>query len=428
MRQVDLGELQALDRTDDRSPRIAFVMSRFPKLTETFILNEILAVERLGVTVEIYPLLRERDQVLQPGAQELAARAHYLPSMGRSVMASQLYFLRRRPRAYLGALAVLLKDTLGSPRFLVAGLALYPKIAHAARHMSGAGIEHVHCHFATHAALAGLVIRRLVGIPYSFTAHGSDIHIDRHMLCRKLAEASFAVTVAESNRDVMEAECGSEEGRRIRILHCGVDTALFRPTRSAQGDPAAAGPLSILSIGTLHEVKGQRYLLEACAILREMGVDFSCRLVGRGPDQDLLQRTLARLGLQNQVGLLGALAHDAILQELSRSDVLVAPSVPSSDGRREGIPVVLMEAMSCGIPVVASRLSGIPELVVDEHSGLLVTPGSAKEIAAALHRLANDPELRDRLGREGRRTVERDFDLHANAAQLVAMFAAAGAP
>ncbi len=402
-------------------------MSRFPKLTETFVLNEILAVEGLGVAVEVYPLRRERDVIVQPGALELTARAHYLPFVGRAIMASQLHFLRHRPRAYASALATLLKDTMGSPRLLAAGLVFFPKIVHAARLMAAAGIDHVHCHFATHPALAGLVIRRLVGIPYSFTAHGSDIHIDRHMLCRKLAEASFAIAIAESNRRVMEAECGSEAGKRIRILHCGVDTAVFAPPEAPTAGPVASETLRILSIGTLHEVKGQRYLLEACARLRDAGTRFSCRLVGRGPDERLLRETIARLGLQDHVHLLGALARDAILQELGQSDVVVAPSVPSSNGSREGIPVVLMEAMSCGIPVVASRLSGIPELVTDERNGLLVTPGSADEIATALGRLAADGGLRERLGREGRRTVQRDFDLHSNAAQLVEMFVKAGA-
>jgi glycosyltransferase involved in cell wall biosynthesis len=131
---------------------------------------------------------------------------------------------------------------------------------------------------------------------------------------------------------------------------------------------------------------------------------------------------ISRLGLEDRVTLVGPLARDAVIEELRGADVLVAPSVISARGQREGIPVVLMEAMSCGLPVVSSRLSGIPELVADERNGLLVTPGSASELAEALRRLATDPALRERLGREGRATVERDFDLRTSAALLVAMF------
>jgi colanic acid/amylovoran biosynthesis glycosyltransferase len=406
--------------------RVAYVMSRFPKLTETFVLNEIIAVDKLGVAAAVYPLLRQRETLLQPGAAELVERAHYLPSFSVPILASQLYFLRRKPRAYLGALGALIRATLGSARLLAAGLLLFPKIVHAARLMAGTGIDHVHCHFATHPALAGFVIHRLVDIPYSFTAHGSDIHLDRHMLCEKVAEASFVVAISETNREVIERECGARHAASIKVIHCGVDTTLFRPPHAPLLD-GRSDALRIVSVGTLHEVKGQRHLIEACALIRDEGVEFSCRLIGNGPDEADLRRLVARHALDGHISFLGVLSRDEVVAQLVRADVLVAASVPSSDGRREGIPVVLMEAMSCGLPVVASRLSGIPELVRDGRSGILVTPGNATEIAAALRRLAKDPDLRRRLGTGARRTVERAFDLEANAAELIKLFRTAQA-
>jgi glycosyltransferase involved in cell wall biosynthesis len=407
-----------------RRVHVAYVMSRFPKLTETFVLNEIIEVQALGVDVSIYPLLREHDRVLQPGAADLVGRARYLPFLAWSFAASHARFLRRRPRAYLSSLADLVRDNIGKPRFLAAGLLLFPKIVHAAALMASQGIDHVHCHFARHPALAGLIISRLTGIPYSFTAHGSDVHVDRRMLCRKLAEARFAITISEFNRAVIEGDCGPVPRTKLETLHVGVDTAVFSPSPDKR---ASDGGLRIVCVGTLHEVKGQVHLIEACALLRDRGIGVSCRLVGRGPDAPELRRTIERLGLQDVVKLVGPLARDGVIGELRRADVLAAPSVVSARGQREGIPVVLMEAMSCGLPVVASRLSGIPELVGHERNGLLFTPGRADELADALARLARDGDLRQRLGNEGRSTIERDFDLRTSVARLVAMFEAAAA-
>ncbi|NJD30022.1 MAG: glycosyltransferase family 4 protein [Chloroflexi bacterium] len=403
-----------------RPVHVAYVMSRFPKHTETFVLNEILEVQRHGIGVSVYPLLREHDRVLQPGAADLAARANYLPFLAPSFLGSHLQFLRRRPRAYLGSLVDLVRDNLGRPRFLAAGLVIFPKVVHAARLMAERGVDHVHCHFARHPALAGLIIHRLTGIPYSFTAHGSDVHVDRRMLCRKLSEAAFAIAISEFNRAVIEADCGRLPPERLRTLHVGVDTEVFFARNGTGSGPP--NRLRIVCVGTLHEVKGQAHLIEACAILRDRGLDVRCRLVGRGPDERKLREAIERLGLQDQVTLVGPLPRDGVIGELERADVLAAPSVVSARGQREGIPVVLMEAMSCGLPVVASRLSGIPELVEHERTGLLVEPGRPADLAEALSRLASQPELRQRLGKEGRRTVERAFDLRANAARLAAMF------
>jgi colanic acid/amylovoran biosynthesis glycosyltransferase len=406
--------------TQRRGVHVAYVMSRFPKLTETFVLNELLEVQELGVDVSIYPLLREHDTLLHPGAEAMIVRARYLPFLAWSFAASHARFLRRRPRAYLSSLADLVRDNLGKPRFLAAGLVLFPKIVHAAALMASQGIDHIHCHFARHPALAGLIISRLTGIPYSFTAHGSDVHVDRRMLCRKLAEARFAITISEFNRAVIEGDCGPVPRTKLETLHVGVDTSVFSPGPAVR--PASNEELRIVCVGTLHEVKGQVHLIEACALLRDRGIGVTCRLVGRGPDGPMLRRTIERLRLQDVVTLVGPLARDAIIGELRSADVLVAPSVVSARGQREGIPVVLMEAMSCGLPVVASRLSGIPELVDHDRNGLLFSPGRADELADALAHLARDPSLRKRLGNAGRATIERDFDLRSNAAKLVAMF------
>lgn len=398
---------------------VAYVVSRFPRLSETFVLYELLALEREGIRVEIFPLLRQRERVVHPEAVPLVARANFLPFLSRRILGSQLFFLRRRPRAYLGALWAVLRGTWRSPNFLIGGIGIFPKVAHAARRMEAEGVRHVHCHFANHPALAGLIVHRLTAIPYSFTAHGSDLHVNRVMLREKVAEAAFVATISEYNRRIIATECGADD--QVVVVRCGVDTRVFRP-RARSG---AGRPFRILCIGTLHEVKGQRYLVDACRTLVDEGVDVACTLVGSGEDERALRRRIADLGLTERVLLVGSRTRDQVAALLAEADVLVAPSVPTRKGKREGIPVVLMEAMASGVPVVASDLSGIPELVEDDVTGLLAPPRDSAAIAAALERLHADEALRRRLGAAGRARVERDFDVRRNALALARNFPAA---
>ncbi|CAN5320086.1 glycosyltransferase family 4 protein [soil metagenome] len=411
------------DESSARAPlKVAYVMSRFPKVSETFVLYEMLAVERRGVTVEVYPLLRERSEVLHPEAVGLVARARYQPFFSWAILSIQIHFLRTVPRAYLGALWALFRGTVGSINFLVGGLGIFPKVVHVARIMAAEDVDHVHCHFANHPALAGFLIHRLTGIPYSFTAHGSDLHVDRRMLCEKVTESAFVVPISEYNRDLIARECGDRHRDKLIVIHCGVDTAVFRPRDP--DDAREEGRFRIICVGTLHEVKGQRFLVEACRLLAHEGVDVECRLVGAGADAPALQERIQALGLADRVHLTGERTRPQVAELLRRSDVLVAPSVPTRKGKREGIPVVLMEAMASGVPVVASRISGIPELVEDGVSGLLVPPGEPAALALALGRLHDDEQLRRRLALGGRAKVELEFDVDQSAALLVDRFRA----
>jgi glycosyltransferase involved in cell wall biosynthesis len=403
--------------------RVAYVTSRFPKLSETFVFSELLALERRGVAVDLYPLLRERARLSHPEAAPLVARAHYTPFLSPAIVASQLFWLRRRPRAYLRAWHDVLTGTWGSANFFAGALCCFPKVAHAARRMQADGVTHVHCHFANHPAVAGLIIRRLTGIPFSFTAHGSDLHKERRMLGRKVAEAAFVATVSHDNRRLILQECGERAAPKVQVVRAGVDTRLFAPAAD-RGTSDAPGPLTVVCVGTLHEVKGQAYLIEACRLLADEGVALRCRLIGDGPDAPALHARIRAARLENRVVLAGARTRAEVAAELRRADALVAPSVPTRDGRREGIPVVLMEAMSTGLPVIASAISGIPELVEDEIGGLLVPPRDARAIAGALARLAADPALRARLGRAARRRVLAEFDLESSADALARRFGA----
>jgi colanic acid/amylovoran biosynthesis glycosyltransferase len=405
-------------QADQQRLKVAYIMSRFPKLTETFILYEMMALEREGVQIEVYPLLREQSEVMHPEAVPFVEAAHFQPFISLEIVRANLHFLWQKPRTYLGTLWTVLSKNWGSLRFFMGVLGIFPKSVLFAYQMEAENIDHVHAHFASHPAAAGFIIHRLAGISYSFTAHGSDLHRDRHMLCDKVAESAFVAAISEYNKELIIAECQGKYRDKVTVIHCGVDTEIFRFRPNETPFEKREKPFMILCIGTLHEVKGQGFLIEACRKLQEIGIDFTCHFVGDGPDKPILTKLVDQAGLSEKVVFHGRQKQEKIARLLQGADVLAAPSVPTKDGRREGIPVVLMEAMSSGVPVVASNISGIPELVMDGRTGLLAPPGDAAALADALKRYYHDPTLRKRLGLSGREKVVDEFDLYSNAAKL----------
>ncbi|MFO7166529.1 MAG: glycosyltransferase [Chloroflexota bacterium] len=395
--------------------RIAYIVSRFPKITETFILYEILELERLGMAVEVFALVREREPVMHAEARALVARAQYA-GVSAEVLAAQGYWLLRRPGAYIRSWARALAGNIRSPKFLLRALAVVPQAAWFARRMQEQRIEHVHAHWATHPALAAYVVAELTGIPFSFTAHAHDIYVERPMLAEKLARASFAVTISEYNRRLL-AELYGPLADKVTVIRCGVDPDVFRPRPERAPRDA---PL-LLCVASLQEYKGHAYLLEACARLKAAGQPFRCLLVGEGELRAALTAQIERLGLAEEVELLGRQPRHRVSALMAEADVMVLPSVTTGSGKREGIPVALMEALACELPVVATAISGVPELVIHNQTGLLVPERDAAALADALLLLCRDAELGRRLGRAGREHVLRHYNLRRNAEALRAL-------
>jgi len=412
-------------RTPARAPstgKVAYVMSRFPKLTETFVLNEIRAVEQLGVQTEIYPLLRERQTVVHQEAAPLVERARFQPLVSIPVVTANLTTLLRRPAAYVSLWLEVLRSTWGSPNFFFGAIGILPKCAWMAREMQQDGISHIHAHFANHPAVAAFAVHRLTGIPYSFTAHGSDLHVDRRMLPEKVEAASFVVAISRYNKSMIVDECLGRYADKVHVVHCGVDPEWFGQRRT----PPGRSGFDIVCVGSFEPIKGHRHLIRACELLMLRGVDFTCHLIGDGPLRAEIEKQIDAAGLRDAVILHGAKTRAEVARIVSRSDAAVLASAPTRKGKREGIPVALMEAMSAGLPVVATRTGGISELVQDGHNGFLVTPAEPDALAAALERLAADTDLRARLGHAGRETILREFDQQRCAAELVGLIQQCG--
>ena len=415
----------------ERPLRLAYLMSRFPKATETFILYEILELERLGHRVEIFPLVREREAVVQPGAAALVERAHDLRPWSRTVLLAQLHWLRRRPRTYLGSWIQAISSTARSPRFLLRALVAVPVGAAIGRQVVDLDLDHIHAHWATHPTLAAWVASRLSDRPYSFTAHAHDIYVERAMLDVKIRDAAFVVTISEANRRLIEGWYGAAAAARVAVIHCGTDPTVFHATDVAEAEassaPASAATdppatLEIVVVASLQPQKGQRVLVDACAILRDRGRSVRATLIGEGTERPALEQRVRELALDGVVTLAGALPRDRVANLVGAADVVVQPSVVLASGKTEGIPVALMEALAAERAVVASRVSGIPELVRDGETGLLVPPGDPTALADAIERLAGDPGLRAALGAAGRALVLAEFDLRINTAALADRF------
>jgi glycosyltransferase involved in cell wall biosynthesis len=386
--------------------KVAYVTKRYPRFSETFIVNEILAHEAAGMTVEIVTLRPVAEAYFQGSLAAVRSPVTYVPE--RPAKPAHLWELLDDLRqGWPDAWQALARAEIVDPDDLFQALWV-------ARFVRERRIEHLHAHFATVATTVARLVSLMTGVTYGFTAHAKDIYHDYpvdQQLRLKLRDAAYVVTVSDYNVGHLRATFGADAARVTRI-HNGLDLE-----RMAFSAPGARRPL-ILGVGRLIEKKGFDVLVDACRILADRGVEFRCRIIGGGECRGDLERQVSRLGLEGRVELTGPLPGEIVQAAMREAAVLAAPCVVGADGNRDGMPTVLLEAMALGTPCIATPVTGIPEIVQDGATGLLVEERDAGGLAEGLHRLLGDAVLRERLARAARQRIERDFDIHKNAARL----------
>jgi glycosyltransferase involved in cell wall biosynthesis len=396
------------------SRNVAYILKMFPRFSETFILSEILELEREGVNVRIFSLKTPNDGRTHADVARVKAPVTYV-ELSRWSHAAKLVRPHARvfawnPARYLrvAATAIARRRWGALKRFLQAGC--------VAPHLRDAGITHVHAHFASSATSVANYLHLLTGIEYSFTAHAKDIYIETvasDVLTRKLTDARFVVTVSDYNVAHLKTLAPAVPVRRI---YNGLDLDQFKPN----GTHPDETPL-VLAVGRLVEKKGFDDLIRAASLLRGR-IDFRCQIVGSGPEAPRLQGLIDELGLRHVVELTGPMPREELVRLYPRASVFVAPCVIGADGNRDGLPTVLIEAMALGVPVISTPVTGIPEIVRPGETGQLVAPNDPQGLARAIERALADPALARGMARTGRELVEQQFDLRRNVSQLRELF------
>jgi glycosyltransferase involved in cell wall biosynthesis len=430
---------------------VAYVLKGFPILSETFISSEVHRVENAGIRLRIFVVRPRDEREHHPVIDRILARPDYLPPTSPISEKSRLWWLltntppfapsilrvlRRKPRGFLKAAKFALAESVLTRRSLWS----WPKISYtrdlllalalADRLLRAPDVRHLHAHFAHDTTTITWLASMITGLPFSFTAHAKDIYAERlnlrGLLERKVRAASFVVTCTETNQRHLRRITNTTP---IHLVYHGLNDDFSRFSQRAAPSRGANGSLRLLAVGRLVAKKGFDVFVEACGVLDQQDVSFVATIVGEDDDVgdnfsvgEDLRRRIARLGLEDRVHLLGQIGQAELYQHYRNASLFCLPCRVLDNGDRDGIPNVLLEAMSCGVPVLSTPVSGIPELIENGTNGLLVPEDDPAALARALLTLHRDRDLARELSCAGRATVSERFDGNLLARQLAQLF------
>jgi colanic acid/amylovoran biosynthesis glycosyltransferase len=395
----------------------ACVVSRYPAVSHAFIVREVRALRRRGIDVHTFTIRRpRRDELLSAADREEDARTFaVLPPRPLKLIGSHARALATHPLRYLGTLAAALRLSPPGARQRLWRLFYFGEAILVWGECRRRGLRHLHAHFANVGSEVALLAARFGGPEWSwsFMMHGSTELFSEtpHRLPDKIRSARLVVCNSDFTRAQLMKLVGREEWDKLQVVRCGIDARGFSSQRKRP-----TGPLQVLTVGRLVPGKGHALLLEALYALRARGVEVEATFVGDGPDRRGLESLTRELMLQRHVRFAGAVGQDELPAWYAQANAFCLPTLA------EGLGVVLLEAMAAGLPVVSTRVMGVPEVVEDGATGLLVSPGRVDELADALERLAASPDLCERMGRHGRVRVDTEFALDAATTRLIELF------
>jgi glycosyltransferase involved in cell wall biosynthesis len=429
---------------DDPRAAVGYVLTGWPRRSELFIASEIHRLERLGTPLRLYVLTPPDEPDHHAVVDRVRARPAHLPPTTPVKGTTLPRWVARNARPFLGALArtaarhplrLLRAAGAAAAQAVRARTGRRPRTVYAKDLLLAVGladrvrrdgdVAHLHAHFAHRTTTVTWLAAMLLGLPFSFTGHAKDIYRGAlnpaGLLARKTAAASFVVTCTAANRDHLRAV---DPRARVELVHHGLNSdfaALLTAPAPARVPPAR---FTVIGVGRLVPKKGFDVLVEAVGDLRARGLDARLVIAGEdGEETPRIRDLVRRLGLDAHVEWAGPVTQEQLLAQYRAASVMALACRVVADGDRDGIPNVLVEAMAAGLPVVSTTVSGIPELIVDGHTGLLVPPDDPPALADALLRLAKDPAERDRLGAAGRAFVAERFDGDVLAERMAALFA-----
>lgn len=399
------------------SPIIAYLAPEIPSLSGTFVYGEIFALQRQNIT--IIPFSIHRKIPAQPDAllQQLAEQTYFLyeRSLG-TVFQDNLHNFLRHPLRYLRVFFRTLGDMIKVGLFNTSAVKLFYQFLQGnalARQLIEKRCQHLHIHFASVPTQVGMYGAQFAQIPFSFTSHANDLFERGGLLPEKLARCQFAVTISDYNDQFLQQR--SPLAHKVKVIHCGVNLEDF----SFQQKQTWQQPILIKSLGRFVEKKGFDTLILAASRLQQQGMEFRLEIGGDGPEKAQLQHLITEHQLTSVITLVGSLPHPQVLPWLREADLFVLACKVDQQGDQDGIPVVLMEAMAAGIPVISTALSGIPELIEDGVTGFLAQPNDVSSLAMTLETAFQSGEKIAQITQAARLKIEQDFNLEKNAQRLL---------
>ncbi|KHE90866.1 MAG: glycosyltransferase family 4 protein [Candidatus Scalindua rubra] len=402
------------------SKKVAFIMTAFPSIAETCVTREMVQLRQIGMDLSIFSLRQPREREAHKDARSLLDITIYSKCLfGKSLIYANLHFFFLRTIRYIQCICFLFSK-LKSPKDFLFNLLVFPKVVYFASIALKKDVQLLHGEKALHPATAAYIISKLTDIPFSFSGHAYDIYLRTTGLEEKIKSARFIITCTKDNERYLSGKYPDSVNSKIRVIYHGVDLNIFKTLSGGNVDHGNNGSIfNILAVGSLLKCKGFDYLIDACAILKDNGSKFRCKIAGNGPEMKKLRGMVKTLDLCEEVTFVGKILQDELLPLYNDANVCVLPAIIDI---HFGIPNVLLEAMAMKCPVICTPLPSCKEFLYDGRNGYIVREKDPSALADAIGKLIVNKELEINFGKEGLKIIKDRFDGRKNAMDMFKVF------